>query len=84
MTKCPQCGYEEVVTPKDIHTIMNHYITTNGKRQAFFNRRESTFVTGDKESPVTWILKVDYDKAKEAKEAKEAASKITPKITPTT
>lgn len=69
-TKCPQCGYNEVPEIKTHHAVMNHYVTSDGKRQAVMNRDEKEFdaTTGEGKDAVTtkWIRKDIYEAAQKA------------------
>lgn len=70
MTKCPQCGYEEVPTPKERHSIMNKYVTADGKKTVFMNRLEERFdaIKGEGKDAVTiqWVRKDIFDKIPQA------------------
>ena len=71
MTKCPQCGYEEKPTVKNQHSVMHHFVTEDGKREAAMNRSEERFdgIVGEGEKKVVtkWVRKDIFEKEAAAK-----------------
>ena len=87
MTKCPQCGYNELPETKQQHSIMNVYVNkSNPKEVVAMNRKEDSFTAsrGPKDSPeeVEWVKQSIWEDEQSKAAVKASNAKNKTVVTP--